>query len=160
MRGSFEERFWAKVNKKRRKQCWLWTASIRGGGYGQIAVGDGTGKINDAHRASWELAYGPIKKGLFVLHKCDVRACVNPNHLFLGTHQDNIDDMMSKGRGRNRVFKGEDNGTAILTDNKVKEIRTIYAKGQSSCVKLGRLYGVGSSTIHRVVTGTHWKHVA
>jgi hypothetical protein len=87
-------RFWAKVNKT--PTCWLWTASTtRRGGYGQI---NWNGRMQRANRVSWQIAYGDIPQGLQILHKCDVPACVRPDHLFLGTHLDNMNDARQKGR--------------------------------------------------------------
>ena len=80
-------------------QCHLWTGSTTGPGYGQIGGGK-KGVVLLAHRVAWELAHGPIPDGMCVLHKCDVRACVNPTHLFLGTKKDNTHDMLRKGRDR------------------------------------------------------------
>lgn len=108
-KGSLEERFWAKVNKNgpihRYKPelgpCWLWTAALDTKGYGVF------GKTSDdtvfAHRFAYELKYGPTE--LYVLHSCDVPNCVNDAHLFDGTQQDNINDMMSKGRGANQFSR-------------------------------------------------------
>ena len=90
-------RFWKKVNKKAGNSCWEWTA-CKAGGYGQIYV---RGKLVYAHRLSWVWANGKIPKGLFVLHKCDNRVCVNPDHLFLGTNKDNMQDCVRKGRFSN-----------------------------------------------------------
>ncbi len=91
---SSQKLFWAKVNKSS-GACWFWTVALHGSGYGIFGIGKTTYR---AHRISWTLKRGPIPKGLFVLHKCDVRACVNPSHLFLGTNQDNVNDMIRKGR--------------------------------------------------------------
>lgn len=97
--------------------CWLWIKSIRKeSGYGSI--GDG-GRVFPAHRISYELHRGEIEEGLLVCHKCDVRSCVNPDHLFLGTQQDNMDDM----REKHREARNETHGRAKLTDRQVQEIR-------------------------------------
>ena len=86
-------RFWAKVNKT--DGCWLWEGVTTPNGYGMFPV-PGTRKSVSSHRFSWEQANGEIPQGLSVLHRCDVRACVNPEHLFLGTQMDNMIDMMKK----------------------------------------------------------------
>lgn len=83
--------------------CWLWKNSKKNWTYGVFSNGD---KMVTAHRFSWEHSNGEVKNGLFVLHKCDNPPCVNPDHLFLGTHQDNMKDMMEKGRHRSVTRKG------------------------------------------------------
>lgn len=95
-------RFWAKVVKT--NECWEWCAAFHGSGYGIFGIG-GT-KIQRAHRFSWELSYGKIPEGLFVLHKCDNRKCVRPEHLFLGTNLDNVRDMIAKRRNSPPPFMG------------------------------------------------------
>lgn len=95
------DRFWPKVAVAGPDECWLWKAQITPAGYGQIGVGslsDGTRGYALAHRMSYELAHGPIPHGMFVCHRCDVRNCVNPAHLFVGTHSDNMRDCSRKGR--------------------------------------------------------------
>lgn len=103
------ERFFQKVVKEV-DGCWNWTASTYGK-YGQFNPGEG---ITSSHRFSWMHHNGEIPQGLFVLHKCDNPICVNPNHLFLGTHQDNMDDMMNKGRGLTGRPMTEETKTRLL----------------------------------------------
>jgi hypothetical protein len=93
------ERFWGKVRKG--AGCWVWTGSRIPKGYGKIQLGRRGTSPRFAHRISWELHFGPIPQGLWVLHKCDNPSCVKPSHLFLGTAKDNTSDMMAKGRNRN-----------------------------------------------------------
>src|SRR5882672_11149425 len=105
VRKPIEVRFWRKVNKDGPvhptlgTQCWLWTASTQNGGYGQIRTPtNDKRKLLRANRLSWEIAFGPVPDGLFVLHHCDNPPCVNPDHLWLGTKADNNNDRSRKGR--------------------------------------------------------------
>lgn len=96
------ERFFESYTPEPNTGCWLWTKSVDNGGYGGISI---NGKDFLAHRFSWFLHNGAIPKKLWVLHTCDMPSCVNPDHLYLGTHQDNMDDMVKRGRstkGRKR----------------------------------------------------------
>lgn len=159
-----ERRFWSKVEKS--NGCWLWKASKRFKGYGAFAYHEGGKLIQDrAHRYSWRLKNGPIPDRLWVLHKCDTPACVNPDHLFLGTVQDNVTDMMVKGR---RVLggtyggdyrKGESHHQAKLTTEQVKEIRKLK-QGGCSYGQLSKQFGIAIGHAYRVVNGKAWSHVA
>lgn len=110
------ELFWRHVNKS--DGCWRWTGAHMRNGYGHMGS---RGKTYSAHRLSYELNIAPIPKGLLVLHRCDVRDCVNPSHLFVGTHVDNCRDMHQKGRGRSK-----------LDPQDVERIRELRLKGWSA----------------------------
>lgn len=152
---SLEERFWQKVNKT--ETCWLWTAAKHFFGYGLIGCPDKPKRILRAHRASWEMAFGPIPKGLYVLHKCDVPSCVNPDHLFLGTHQQNVDDMVRKGRNaKTGNGSGENSPNSKLTWCNVKKIRSDHAQG-STLIAIAEQYKMHPTTIAQIVKHKTWK---
>lgn len=108
--------------------CWLWQGAKRNNGYGHLSRGRRDEGYVAAHRAAWEIKYGDVPDGLCVLHRCDVPACCNPAHLFLGTLADNSRDMISKGRGRG-MPPGELHPDARLSDAEVTQIRTLAAAG-------------------------------
>lgn len=147
------EKFWMRVSKGEPEACWNWIGCLNSRGYGQFVPKKGPPV--SAHRYSFILEHGPV--GMFhVLHKCDNRACVNPRHLFLGTHQDNMTDMMKKWR----YSKGVNRPKAKLTDEKVIEIRARYSEGGISQNKLGEIYGVCDSVICQIVNRKRWRHVS
>jgi hypothetical protein len=159
-----ESRFMAKVNKqarvnKHKSGCWLWTASIRSKkGYGQFAVRQNGKQFNwQAHRFAYAHFIGKIPEGKFVLHNCDTPACVNPEHLFLGTHQENVDDMMKKGRKRTKPCKGSSNGRSKLNEEIVADIKT-YSSDYSNKA-LAEIFDVSHHTISLIRLGKTWKHV-
>lgn len=129
-------------------QCWTWTGSFGGGNYGQLDRG---GKPIKAHRLSWEL-HNSDAKDKNVLHKCDNTRCVNPDHLFLGSHKENMEDRNRKGRAA-RV-KGEQNGNSKLTDAQVLAIRKRFRAGSriNGSRALARLYNVSRQAIMYNVT--------
>jgi hypothetical protein len=100
----FADRFDAKVHPEPTTGCHLWVGATNSKGYGSIRSGGRGAAIVDAHRVAWEREHGPIPGGLFVLHRCDTPACVNVEHLRLGTQLDNMRDMASKGRARGGGF--------------------------------------------------------
>lgn len=170
------ERFWSKVDKERSQtfynnmRCWEWTAGqTRKGGYGSFWAG---AKTLRAHCVSYELYYGYISSEKpFVLHRCDNRICVNPHHLFPGTHQDNVADKVQKGRqARGRTHGaythpesrriGEANGRAKLTEEDVSEIRRRYAKfgkGGETLKELASKFGVSFTLISAIIKRRLWK---
>ena len=145
-----EERFWEYVDKKS-WGCWEWTGGIDRHGYGRF--GAETARSIGAHRYSYALHNGPFQKSLFVCHKCDNPKCVNPDHLFLGAHQDNMDDMKKKGRGRG--LKGEQSPMAKLTEDDVIAIR----KDNDSYRKIAEKHGVSTSLIGHIKNRRQWRHV-
>ena len=106
LRKTLEERFWEKVEKRGEEDCWEWTGSRNIlWQYGQFHFGGHCGKTLKAHRVSWEIHNGKIPPGLLVCHKCDNRVCVNPSHLYLGTHSDNLRDAWERTRVRKHKAK-------------------------------------------------------
>jgi len=172
--------FWDYVEKS--DGCWEWSGAKDRDGYGKLISGY---RDVRAHRLSWELHFGAIPSGLLVCHHCDNPSCVRPDHLFLGDAQANSDDMVLKGRSASgdknpmrlypelvkrgdenpsrrypeRLCRGTDQADAKLTEDQVRDIRARYVPRKVSLPMLAREYGVGTSTIHRVVKRTHWRHV-
>lgn len=137
------ERFWSKVAKG--QLCWSWLGcKVRKGcPYGRARFG---GQLWLAHRLAWTLTYGPIPEGLFACHHCDNPLCVRPEHLFLGTHEDNMRDMVAKGRS------GVDRGRTFVsgTPSSVRDrIRNAFARGESADA-LAREFGVSRRTVYRI----------
>ena len=136
--------------------CWEWTRGKRGSGYGAVEVVPGRGSIA-ANRASWILTHGSIPDGMQVLHTCDNRPCVNPDHLFLGTNYDNVQDKVSKGRQWKPI--GRKNHAAKLTEADVREIRRLYKTGKYGSDDLAKMFGVSKSSANKAATGFTWGHV-
>ena len=147
-----KERFDSKVQIT--PSCWLWKASFGSTGYGQIYYNGGPKK---AHRVSYEFHIGPIPDEACVLHKCDNPACVNPDHLFLGSRTDNAKDKVSKGRqarGPNHGMRGINNPMAKLNQEQVERIRI----DQRSTKEIGAAFGVSSSLIVQIKASTIWRN--
>lgn len=138
--------------------CINWTSSTRNG-YGSLSIGsrtDGTRRTVRAHRLAFETFVGPIPDGMEICHHCDNRRCINPKHLFAGTHQDNIDDREAKGR--NRPQRGESNVTSKLTEPEVISMRRLRQKGLTYAAIAAR-FGVHKKTAMQIVKGEQWAHV-
>jgi len=147
-----KERFWNRVDQLTVDECWEWTGwKQERYQYGKIRI---EGDVEYAHRVSYRLCVGKIPKGKFVLHKCDNPLCVNPFHLALGTHQDNMDDCSKKGR----QAKGEKINFAKLTEREVRTIRLLYVRGETQ-KQIAQLFKVHQTTIHYVMKRKTWKHV-
>jgi hypothetical protein len=174
-------RFWSKVNRTQDvRACWEWLASTTHNGYGQFKVQNRSLRTN---RVAWELTYGAIPQGLFVLHTCDNPACCNPFHLELGTHEKNMHDMKIRKRAAcgdkngsrlhpERLVRGNDhparkspwmvgemNGEARLNELQVKSIREQYSLRKKSMRILSIEYGVTKTQISRIIRGISWKHL-
>ena len=143
--GGLDQRFWAKIKTRPGDGCWMWCGSVAPNGYGLAHSGGMTGRYSGAHRLMWTLAHGQIPDGMSVLHRCDVRACVNPAHLFLGTQSDNIRDCVLKFRHPRRQLRPED----------VIEIRRACAGGATQ-MSQARRYDAPYGTINAVVRGRTW----
>ena len=143
-------RFWENVDKS--GDCWNWTGSLYTTGYGRMPIG--TSIHTGAHRWSYEHHKGEIPDGMHVCHHCDNQRCVNPDHLWLGTNKDNIEDCVSK----DRHTRGERSKQAKLTDEIVIQLRKRHKSG-ASYLSLARQYGVSPNTIRRAVIRDGWKHV-
>jgi hypothetical protein len=155
-RGSIAERIEAKVVRVPFSGCWLFTGSLDTSGYGLIGVG-GSGNIGKAHRENFKHYRGAIPDGMQVLHECDVRCCVNPRHLFLGSLQDNMDDRDRKGR--HVAMRGERHGMSKLTAEQVREIRSIREATGMGAHRLAKKFGVAKFTVARIINGEGWKGI-
>ena len=172
-------RFWEKVAKT--DGCWTWQGAGRSMKYGRFWIG---GRNELPHRVAWILTYGPIPDGLCICHSCDNPKCVRPSHLFLGTHKQNSEDMVAKGRSASgdrspaklhpealqcgddhwsrrmpeRVKRGSKHNQAKLTEADVRRIREEGKQGQT-LAEIASKYGVHLSSIHLILKSKTWKHI-
>jgi hypothetical protein len=135
---------------KKTDTCWLWLGKRQPNGYGRCSRSSFL--TNLAHRAAYQMANGEIPKGLHVLHRCDVKHCVNPEHLFLGTHADNMKDMVNKGRSP----IGTKNNKAKLNSSSVIEMRDCYITGNFSLKGLAKIYNISTATVRACLLGKSW----
>lgn len=157
-------RFWRKVNKTTKDACWNWLGHLSQKGYGIFSpiptrkrprpAGHGE-KL--AHRMAWIYSGRVLPEGYEVCHHCDNPACCNPDHLFAGTHADNMRDCMRKGRLNTQ--RGEKAGPAKLKEVQVIQIRKMYSPGIVSMNQIARLFGVSKRAIQFIIHRRNWKHV-
>lgn len=172
-RQTLRERFEELVDRSAGPDaCWPWLGIIEANGYGRLTD---YWKKYLAHRLAYTFEHGEIPPGKNVCHSCDNRRCVNPSHLWLGTHLENMADMAAKGRsvrrGPTNPLRGEALATSRLTEQEVVEIRAAYANRREAGAKLHRgdaptsvrglaaRYGVTPSAIHAIVTRKTWTHL-
>lgn len=153
-RASLEIRFFEKINKT--ETCWIWIGCKDPKGYGRIGTGGRAGKDVFAHRLSYVFHKGEIPQGMLVCHKCDNPACVNPDHLFIGTQFDNMRDCVRKGRLKPFRPIGELAHNTKLSWKDVKEIRASPQRGWGYRIPLAKKYGVSTQIISRIIKNETW----
>jgi len=171
----FRKRFWAQVEKGSGSACWVWRGYLRKDGYGQLQCRAASGMPLYVHRVAWELRNGPPPAGAHVLHRCDTPACVRPGHLFLGTHLDNVQDRVVKGRTasgdnngartcpeRNPFVKnggsglcGAEHPQARLTEEQVVQLRARFAAGERRA-DIAAAFGISVTHVYRIGGGKNW----
>lgn len=144
----------------RKEGCWGWRGPIAKGGYPVMSCRKEMGS-DRGHKASWIIYKGMIPPKMHVCHSCDNPICTNPEHLWIGTHKQNNDDKIAKGRAKfvkPPTLKGEKNPSAKLSEDQVKEIRLLILQGHSS-YGIGKDFGVSKTTILRIKNSENWKHI-
>lgn len=169
-RAPLFDRFWKYVEKT--DGCWMWTGAKRPDGYGVIGWGSRRYGLARVHCLSWLFHNsGTVRRGMFVCHHCDVPACVNPAHLFLGTPRDNHADMRAKGRHvnppknfgdanyrRHHPARGELNGSAKVTAVQVLRMRELAERGMPRAA-IAQKFGISSSHMHNIIRRGVWQHI-
>ena len=165
-RRPLADRLWEKVDRSAGADgCWIWTGAKGARGYGRITVVEADGKkiAKNAHRVAWELTHGPLLKGQLVCHNCpggDNPSCVNPAHMFIGSHKENMRDMAKKGR---QAFQSSPEKIALsraskLSEDDAREIRTLSDAG-FPLQDIAERFGVHRLTVIDVVARKTWRHV-
>lgn len=149
------ESFMTKVYPEPNTGCWLWGGKTGHFGYGNCQ--SNKLKLKDAHRMSYYFHFGDFNRKLFVLHKCDVPSCVNPDHLYLGTQADNMRDR--KTRNRFIAKNGEDHARAKLTEKQAINVHKLYNSGKYTQAEIAKKYNVSETTIRNLYIFRNWKHL-
>lgn len=150
------QRFFEQIDKNGPNGCWLWTGAKYRGGYGHMGM---NGKNTKVHRFSYEHFVGPIPAGLIVRHKCDNPCCVNPEHLMTGTHKDNTNDKIARGRFRYGTARGEANGRTKLTVESVMKTKEMWDTKQFTIPMIAAATGITRTNVGAIVQGRTWRHV-
>lgn len=143
-------RFWAHAISDK-NGCLLWTAARNAGGYGIFGF---NGSTQLAHRVAWQLINGPIPNGMYVCHRCDIRHCIEPSHLWLGTHTDNIRDMEAKGRGRHPFGVGHGSTKATPA-----QVLAVFRAKRGQVPKVAKAVGIRYSAAKKIRAGKIWAHL-
>ena len=149
-------RFLSKI-KINKNECWEWQGACCACGYGQVKIRRLHKTVLSAHRVSYEHFKGKIPKNLYVCHSCDNRKCVNPAHLFIGTHQENMNDMKKKGRAKSISRKGVKNPSSKLTEEDVRNIMKMLPLKNNK--EIAELFNVTHSMISSIRCGASWTHI-
>ena len=153
--GDHEKRFYSRIKKPEGSDCWVWQGKPNADGYGTFVINC---KFMLAHRYSFILHNGDAALGdLCVCHTCDNPSCVNPEHLFAGSHKENMVDMISKGRGADT--RGAKNGRAKLSEVEVRQIRELAAKGELTHRAIGAIFGVSHAVVGSIAKRKSWRHL-
>lgn len=141
---------WKQIDIKRKDECWNWLGHKDKDGYGRATINS---KDYRSHRVVYEETYGKIIGGLFVLHTCNNPSCCNPNHLYLGTNQDNMNQMVREKRSSIKIT------TPKLTEKNVIDIRKLYSTGNYTQYKLAEIFKIGQGNISEIVNKKHWAYI-
>lgn len=146
------DKFYSRIEFRDNSDCWWWTGPKTPSGYGCFAPKHKV--MYSTHRLAWEINKGPIPTGMHICHICDNPPCVNPDHLFIGTNQDNVNDRVAKGRQQ----RGQSHGQSILTEDHITQIRALVHYGVKQTT-LARMFGVKRSTVNEAVLYHTWRHI-